>query len=78
MWSAGIHYIDGLEFGRKGEVLGLQGIDTDLGRFEKCPLVRYTSRLTRRGASPIGDGAKVTGSRVVETQWYARGLGLVL
>jgi len=76
-WPAGIHYVDGLAFEREGEVMGVQGIDSELGRFEKCLVVRYTSRLVRPGSSPTGDGARVTAGRLVTTEWFARGLGLV-
>jgi hypothetical protein len=76
-WRAGTHYVDGLEFSRRGEVLGLQDIETKLGRFEKCLVVRYTSRLARAGVSPLAGNAPVSDARLVETQWYARGLGLV-
>jgi hypothetical protein len=76
-WHAGTHFVEGLEFEREGEVMGVQSIDTETGRFEKCLVVRYTSQLVRKGSSPMGDGARVTGGKLVTTQWYARGLGLV-
>jgi len=55
----------------------VQSIDTELGRFEKCLVVRYNSRLVRQGGSPIGDGARVTSGKLVTTEWIARGLGTV-
>jgi hypothetical protein len=76
-WRAGTHFVDGLEYEREGELMGVQSIDTEIGRFEKCLVVRYTSRLMRQGRSPLGEGARVTSGQLVTTEWIAHGLGLV-
>jgi hypothetical protein len=57
--------------------MGVQSIDTEIGRLEQCLVVRYTSRLVRQGGSPVGEGARVTSGKLVTTEWFAQGLGLV-
>ncbi len=76
-WPAGVEVIDGLAFEREGEVMGVQALDTPAGRFEQVLVVRYTGKLMKPGLSPLGDGVRVKGGRVVTTEWIARGVGRV-
>ncbi|MCP5042815.1 MAG: hypothetical protein GY944_17460 [bacterium] len=76
-WPAGVEVIDGLAFEREGELMGVQGVDTPLGRFERCLVVRYTGKLMKPGLSPLGDGTRVKAGTLVTTEWIARGVGRV-
>jgi len=52
-------------------------VETPSGRYENCLVVRSEGPLAG-SVEAYGGTIEVTGGKVVTTEWYARGLGVVL
>lgn len=76
-WTVGVRSEGDLHTELKGEVLGVQDVETPSGTYEDCLVVRLMGQVSgvveaygRRMEVPSGD--------ITVTTWYAPGVGLVL
>jgi hypothetical protein len=76
-WSVGAVDLGGLKTKLEAEIVGFQDADTPAGRYADCLVVHYEGEL--RGSFEVyGGRADVTGGSIAVTEWFARGVGLVL
>lgn len=76
-WRIGIVDVGGLKTELHAEIVGIEDAETPDGRYRDCLVVRYQGKL--RGAFEVyGGRVDVTGGTIVVTEWFARGLGVVL
>ncbi|MCG8590138.1 MAG: hypothetical protein MJE66_12675 [Proteobacteria bacterium] len=75
-WDVGVMAFDGIEVHMRGEVVGIEDVETPAGLFEACLVVRYTGQV-KGSADAFGTPVRVTEGKMVSTEWYARGVGKV-
>lgn len=76
-WKVGVRSRGDLHTDLEGEVLGVQDVQTPLGAFENCLVIRLTGQTT--GVVEVyGHRMEVPSGDYSVTQWYAPGVGLVL
>lgn len=76
-WVIGTVELGGLRTRLDAEIVGIQDAETPSGNYRDCLVVRYRGEL--RGTIELfGTQLEVTGGHVTATEWFARGVGLVL
>ncbi len=76
-WSTGVEQSGGLRTEYQSEILGIQDAQTPAGLFEKC-LVLRTQGTVSGTVEIYGDQVSLDGGRLVQTEWFAPGVGRVL
>jgi hypothetical protein len=75
-WVVGTVDLGGLKTRLEAHVVGIEDVDTPSGRYEGCLVVRYEAEL--EGSFEVyGGSIDVTDGKVVVTEWFSRGVGLV-
>ena len=77
-WHVSSEEVAGLKGDTWGEVIGLQDARTPAGLFEQCLVVRYTVELSGTIGVEGAGTFEVTDGTMVVTEWYAKGVGMVL
>ncbi|MCH7598357.1 MAG: hypothetical protein IH973_01260 [Myxococcales bacterium] len=76
-WKVGVRSQGGLHTDLEGEVLGAQDVQTPLGLFEHCLVIRLTGQISGI-VEAYGSRMEVPSGDFTLTEWYAPGVGLVL